>query len=103
MDSTLHRGKSSTQGRGRERRGSSKHPTAMDTCSPLSQTPHMSGALGTILTPFENVPMGQVPPCFPYTPTPPFIGQQFAYNIASNIAFASTSSPTPQPVDPYSY
>jgi len=29
------------------RRGSNEHPTTMDSGSPFSQTPHMSGALGT--------------------------------------------------------
>jgi len=47
----------------------------MDIGSPFSQTTHISGVLGTILTQFGNVPMGQVPPRMPYTPNPPFIAQ----------------------------
>ena len=63
----------------------------------------MSSALGTIPTPFGNVPIGQIPPRMPYIPTPSFIGQQFAYNITSNTTFATTSTPTPQPVNPNPY
>jgi len=75
----------------------------MDIGSLSFQIPHMSGALGTIPTKFGNVPMRQVPPRIPYTPTPPFIAQQFVYNIASNTTFATTSTPSSEPVNPNSY